>query len=158
MMDPRMMAQALQGQQGGGMVGSPQQFSPQMMQQSQQQSAPPSALAAALRGGAAYNDASKGGLNRMLGMGGGSPNSAGGMVGRMGAAAGGGAGMGAPGPAAALPVIANAGNIGQAASNVTGNPMGLGDQAKAAGSFVQGDFGGAFNGLKDSVKNLFKVF
>lgn len=150
-MDPRMMAQALQSQ-GGGMVGSPSQFNPQMMQQSTQQEAPPSALAAALRGGAAYNNASKGGLNRMLGMGGGNPNSAGGMVGRMAAGAGGG-----PSPAAALPVIANAGNIGQGVSNAIGNPAGLGDQAKAAGSFVQGDFGGAFNSLKDSVKNLFRI-
>lgn len=154
MQDPRMMAAALQGQ-GGGMVGNPQQFSPQMMQQSAQQDAPPSALAAALRGGAAYNNASKGGLNRMLGMGGGNPNSAGGMVGRMAGAVP--PAAGGMGPAAALPVIANAGNIGQGVSNATGNPMGLGDQAKAAGSFVQGDLGGAWGGLKDSVKNLFRI-
>jgi hypothetical protein len=60
-------------------------------------------------------------------------------------------------PAAALPVIQNAGSIGQGVSDLTGNPMGLGDQAKAAGSFVQGDLGGAWGSLKDSVKNLFRI-
>lgn len=70
---------------------------------------------------------------------------------------------GAMGPAAAaMPVQQNAGTIGQAAGSqmdrLPGKGFGLGDQARAFGSFTQGDLSGAWGSLGDSVKNIFKVF
>lgn len=70
---------------------------------------------------------------------------------------------GAMGPAAAaIPVQQNAGAIGQVAGaqldRLPGKGFGLGDQARAFGSFTQGDLSGAWGSLGDSVKNIFKVF
>lgn len=157
MNNPQQMAMMLRGGQVSStpLGSTPMPQAPAPMEQ-------PNVLASLLKGGAAYNNATHGGLNRMLGFTNPNPNSAGGMAGALAGRtpAAGGAGLGPA--AAALPVQQNAGAIGGAVGGMLdklpGKGFGLGDQARAAGSFVQGDFGGAWGGLKDSVKNLFKVF
>lgn len=75
------------------------------------------------------------------------------------------AGSGAAGalPVAAAGLVAlNADRIGNEVGRF-GDKLGLEktglpDQARAFGNFVKGDFGGAWGNLKDSVKNIFKVF
>lgn len=186
MMDMNQLIALLRQQQGQGTAptgGTGQIIQPQRRNLAAPTQGPgPQPGAALMRGIKTYNDAAGNPMGKGLagllrgaaGMGSGADIGAaaaqygpevakmGGSV--LGGAAGAGQGMAGmvPGLGAAAAGVMAAPGIGQMAGDAMSSlgldKTGFPDQARAVGQFVGGDFGGAWDSFKDSIKNIFSIF